>query len=108
MAIHYAPRTPTFRIERDQIPSAPIEGIFRPLILGDLPERLFYWPQSLSLNPLYLLTEPRIASASLYDRLHHLDGLGLDFILIIPPPDEPRWSAVRDRVWRASRPWPQD
>jgi L-threonylcarbamoyladenylate synthase len=104
MAIHYAPRTPTYRMELDQLPSKPIEGRFCTLILGYPPDRLLR-PEIQEFSYGYFV-EPRDAAEAIYDRLHELDELGLDFILIIPPPDEPRWAAVRDRVWRASRPWP--
>jgi L-threonylcarbamoyladenylate synthase len=104
MVIHYAPRTPTYRMERDRMPSRPIEGRFLTLILGDLPHPLPR-PEILG-TAVGIFVEPRDAAESIYAQLHELDRLGLDFILIIPPPDEPRWAAVRDRVWRASRPWP--
>jgi L-threonylcarbamoyladenylate synthase len=113
MAIHYAPRTPTFRMERDQIPMARIEGRFCTMIVGERPDNGVPQPRMphprIEVSPplLYRLADPQGASRNLYAWLHELDGLGLDFILIIPPPDEPRWSAVRDRIWRASRPWPQ-
>ena len=53
------------------------------------------------------LADPATASARLYELLHGFDDLGLDFILIITPPDdEPGWLAVLDRVRRATVPWP--
>ena len=48
---------------------------------------------------------PQGAAALLYSWLHRIDLIRLDFVLIIPPPDEPRWRAVRDRIWRATKPW---
>jgi L-threonylcarbamoyladenylate synthase len=104
MAIHYAPRTSTYRLERDRMPSRPIDGRFRTLILGDLPEP--HPSPGILASAVGFFVEPREAAEAIYARLHELDGLGLDFILILSPPDEPRWAAVRDRVWRASRPWP--
>ena len=108
MAIHYAPRTPTYRMERDQIPEIMEEGRFCKLIFGDLPDRIAFPltpPVGVRIRT-YQLATPRDASEGIYARLHELDDLGLDYILIIPPPDEPLWQAVRDRIWRASRPWP--
>jgi L-threonylcarbamoyladenylate synthase len=109
MAVHYAPRLPAYRLDRDKIPCEVIEGQFRTLIIGDHPDR---YP--VSRNPddgfnFHHLADPEAASAFLYAKLHDLDAVGpvyIDFILIIPPPDEPRWRAVRDRIWRATKPWP--
>ena len=79
MAIHYAPRTPTYRIEREQLRSGPIDGRFVTLILGDLPERI---PSPRVPTPdrrIFYLAEPGDASRDFYTRLHEFDGLGLDF-----------------------------
>ena len=49
-----------------------------------------------------LPSDPAEASALLYDTLFRLDRSGLDLILVEPPPDEPAWAAVRDRLTRAA------
>ena len=43
-------------------------------------------------------------SRLLYDVLHRCDSLGLGSIVVVMPPDEPEWRAVRDRLLRATRP----
>ncbi len=49
---------------------------------------------------------PQSPRPELYDTLHRLDDLGLDFLLVITPADdEPGWLAVLDRVRRATRLW---
>ena len=45
---------------------------------------------------------PAEAAAKLYADLHDLDGAGFDRIIATLPPDMPEWSAVRDRLTRAS------
>jgi L-threonylcarbamoyladenylate synthase len=108
MAIHYAPRTPTYRLDRDRIPSTPIPGRTHTITIGEDPDRLPLLGNPSRTLPDHRFATPRDASAGLYALLHHLDGLGLDGILIIPPPDRPPWQAIRDRIWRATRPWPDD
>jgi L-threonylcarbamoyladenylate synthase len=46
--------------------------------------------------------DPGEAAALLYDTLFKLDRAGLDAIFVEPPPDEPAWAAVRDRLNRAA------
>jgi len=41
-------------------------------------------------------------AALLYEALHSMDREGLDFIAVEMPPDEPEWTAVRDRLLRAA------
>lgn len=47
-------------------------------------------------------SEPRLYAARLYDVLHQLDQEGWDSIYVEPLPEEPQWSAIRDRLKRAS------
>ena len=51
------------------------------------------------------LPTPEIAAARLYTTLHHCDESGLELIVIVPPPPLPRWSAILDRLGRASVPF---
>ncbi|MFM7539876.1 MAG: Sua5 family C-terminal domain-containing protein, partial [Planctomycetota bacterium] len=51
---------------------------------------------------LILPGTPAEAERALFAALHRLDSLGLDLIVAVLPPDEPRWWAVRDRLARAS------
>ena len=49
-----------------------------------------------------LPAEPTTAAAQLYAVLHELDDANLDRILVFLPPDTASWSAIRDRLRRAS------
>jgi L-threonylcarbamoyladenylate synthase len=107
MAVHYAPRTPAYRLDRERLPTAPIEGRFVGLIIGDHFDDAYRGPFHLYPGAThYRLADPKGASTHLYAWLHEIDELGLDFLLIVPPPDEPQWRAIRDRIWRATKPWP--
>jgi L-threonylcarbamoyladenylate synthase len=107
MAIHYAPRTTAYRVDRDRLPAEPIAGWFALLVIGDMPE-----PWAVFGNPFtwrvkhLILPDPTQASRHFYLRLHELDDLGHDYLIVVPPPDEPQWRAIRDRIWRATEPWP--
>ena len=105
MAIHYAPRTPAYRIDRDRIPAHPVGGRYR--ADHDRPAR----------RPL-ARTDPR-PTTSTSDRSPSTASHELYRVLhawtrprprlprsIVPPPDEPEWRAIRDRIWRATTPWP--
>jgi L-threonylcarbamoyladenylate synthase len=48
------------------------------------------------------LPAPEDAANRLYAVLHEWDEMGLDLIVIVPPPDEPTWRAIRDRITRAT------
>jgi L-threonylcarbamoyladenylate synthase len=106
MEVHYSPRTPAYRIDRNRLPSAPIEGRFADLTIGehcDGTSGPFFTHRGIKHDRL---ADPEGASSHLYAWLHEIDDLDLDFILIVPPPDEPQWRAIRDRIWRATKPWP--
>jgi L-threonylcarbamoyladenylate synthase len=89
--IHYAPRTPSFRFlpsERERIPcSAGIIG-FSESATAPMPKN------------------PDTYAQRLYQVLRELDAMGLPAIYVEMPPDEPQWTAVRDRLIRATTPMP--
>jgi len=49
-----------------------------------------------------LPTDAAAAATELYAMLHELDAMNLDLILVQPPPPGDDWSAIRDRLQRAS------
>jgi L-threonylcarbamoyladenylate synthase len=103
--VHYAPRTTAYRIDRDRPPLGLIDGRCASLEIGEYPD--FFLRYRLHNEAKhYRLGDLEGASTHLYAWLHEIDELGLDFILIVPPPDEPQWRAIRDRIWRATKPWP--
>jgi len=98
MAVHYAPRTPTYRAEGDQPIRLPREGRWALLSFGPVSGRV---PGGAVRH--CRLRSPGGAARELYRTLHGLDKERLDFLLISMPPDEPRWRAVRDRLSRAAQ-----
>jgi L-threonylcarbamoyladenylate synthase len=77
-ARHYSPKTPLLLIEPGQVPTSG-RGIF-----------------------LQMPTDPRECAAVLYERLHEADAQGFDWIAIEQPPRTEEWSAICDRLERAS------
>jgi L-threonylcarbamoyladenylate synthase len=108
MAVHYSPKTPAYRLGPGQIPPDETEFDFMTLLVGDHTDRWVVQHEKIEQFHVRRLTDPEEATASLYATLHDLDDGVLDFILIIPPPDEPQWRAIRDRIWRATKPWPPE
>ena len=106
MTVHYAHRTPTWRIE----PSSPFPptpapgerfgllavGSHDPLVTTQLRQRASFARE---------WTDPTVASRELYATLHAWDASGLEAILVLMPPRAPEWETLRDRLTRASRPW---
>lgn len=81
-ARHYRPATPLYLLGcRDETPAG--RGVW--LRVGrEMP------------------ADPRAYAAILYEKLHDLDGRGLDWIAVEPPPETPEWAGVRDRLRRAA------
>lgn len=99
MPVHYAPRTPAFRLERNQRLPAGLSKNTATIVLGE--------PQALPgvrSGRLFGLAIPETAARLLYDILHQCDALGVEAILVVMPPDLPEWCAIRDRLLRATRP----
>ncbi len=75
---HYSPKTPLILVEPGKLPSCG-RGICIPMP-----------------------ADPREYAAVLYERLHAADAQGWDWIAIEHPPPGEEWSAIRDRLERAS------
>ena len=76
---HYRPRTPLYLGE------PPSEGRGVHLRIGrEMPD------------------DPKAYASMLYETLHRLDGQGLDWIAVEPPPTTPEWAGVLDRLRRAA------
>ncbi|HEX3359103.1 MAG TPA: L-threonylcarbamoyladenylate synthase [Tepidisphaeraceae bacterium] len=83
-AIHYAPTTLTYRFDtRDR-------------------EKLDMTDAAI----VELTLDPETYARNLYARLRLLDTQSLRAIYVEMPPDLPEWTAVRDRLLRATRPLP--
>ncbi len=87
---HYAPRTRLVLVREGRLP---VEG-----------RGAYLWREhpAETVRSVRMPEDPKAYAASLYDTLHRLDGEGLDWIAVEEPPEAPEWSAVRDRLRRAS------
>ncbi len=104
MAIHYAPRTPTVRIEPGLLGSFPWPERSALIVVGREWTR-----EGVGASLAFDLPTPESAAAGLYAALHQCDEGAVDLIVIVPPPPLPEWSALLDRIGRASVPfdsWP--
>jgi L-threonylcarbamoyladenylate synthase len=79
---HYRPATPLYLLDRGEAPS---EGHGAWLRIG----------YEMPANPLEY-------AAVLYETLHRLDALRLDWIAVERPPGTPEWAGVLDRLRRAA------
>lgn len=97
--LHYAPSTPSYLL-------APhlLAGYSQPERAGLLVLGVAAPPEAVAFAHRIELLTPDFAGPRFYDSLHRLDELGLDVLLIVPPPDTPAWAPLRDRLARAARP----
>lgn len=112
-ALHYAPRTPAFRFERNDIGPLvnwrqyhPTEQCFIFLADGSAAGRELRRTAS-PLQQLILMPNDAAEYArTLYSAMRAVDDKAPAAIWIELPPDEPEWMAIRDRIRRAtSRSW---
>jgi L-threonylcarbamoyladenylate synthase len=100
LARHYAPRTPM------QCLNPPtIELVRQRLQEGDRIGWLAFGEPAVQLPGVITVAMPKDVpayAARLYAEMHRLDAMGLDRIIVDWPPDAEEWSAVRDRLRRAS------
>jgi L-threonylcarbamoyladenylate synthase len=99
LPVHYAPKTPAFRLERHDRISTAISEHRAVIVLGEAPQ-----PAEFGSDRVFRLETPETAARTLYDVLHRCDALGVEAILVVMPPDLPPWQAIRDRLLRATRP----
>jgi L-threonylcarbamoyladenylate synthase len=101
LAVHYAPRTRAVRVDdpRELVsfpwPDRAIVVIVGPNAAPPLPDTV----------ARFVLPTPAAAAHDLYGVLHECDARAVDLIVLVPPPDLPEWSAVRDRMARAAPLW---
>jgi L-threonylcarbamoyladenylate synthase len=100
MPVHYAPRTPAFRVESlDDLPARTDLSRVAVLVFGTDP-----LPLSTAPDREVRYESPVMAAQRLYEVLHQFDAGGLRAILAVMPPDRPEWLPIRDRLLRATRP----
>ena len=93
---HYAPKTPALLVPPHAL-DAEIAGrkdTVAVLAFSRPDERVEYW--------IRMPREPRAYARRLYAALRELDGAGCETILIETPPETAEWTAVRDRLSRAT------
>ena len=92
LAKHYSPKTPTILVragsEMESCEGRQAIVTYRAVGNG-------------SGTVVTLPDDPATYAAEIYARLHELDDGRFDQIVIVEPPDEPAWAAVRDRLLRA-------
>lgn len=99
MAVHYAPKVPTWRL-----PAADIAGLSGQageqgvITIGPGTGVPAGWRQ------VVLPADPAGAAAGFYAALHELEDAGVAAIWIAEPPAGADWEALRDRLDKASRP----
>jgi L-threonylcarbamoyladenylate synthase len=108
--VHYAPRTPAFRLS-----AGPPDDLFAwRRANADAPAAILLLQGSSSVTAVeqcldrqgrIVLMPPSATQYAhrLYAVLHELDAGGFSALWIEVPPDVPQWTAVRDRILRATR-----
>ena len=94
---HYAPQTPCQLFHAEQLPFNPHHGyllyedqLAQELLKGGIP------------SSQYCVLSPQCYAAELYHALRELDSLGLESLNIQQPPNSVEWTAVLDRLKRAT------
>lgn len=97
---HYAPRTPAVLVPPHALDAeiAKRGATVAVLAFSRPDERVDYW--------IRLPREPEAYARGLYAALRELDGAGCETILVEAPPETDEWTAVRDRLRRATYPAP--
>jgi L-threonylcarbamoyladenylate synthase len=93
---HYAPKTPALLVPPHALDAeiAKRKAAVAVLAFSRPDERVDYW--------IRMPREPLAYAQRLYAALHELDAAGCETILIEAPPDTVEWTAVRDRLARAT------
>jgi L-threonylcarbamoyladenylate synthase len=86
---HYTPRTPLVLIDREGLPEG--RGAY-----------LWITRTRPSARSIRMPDDAAAYAALLYDTLHELDSLGLDWIAVERPPSGIMWAGILDRLQRAS------
>jgi L-threonylcarbamoyladenylate synthase len=93
---HYAPTRPAWRFANID-PAARNDPRLGWLTCGD--------SRAVAGTLLDLGSDPEAYARRFYAALYRLDHADLDAILVQIPPEEESWRAIRDRIFRATRPY---
>jgi len=95
--VHYAPRTRAIRVEAESLAGLTETDSSALLTLGPaIPTFAHRFRVHVALRG------PDEAAERLYRLLHEWDDLGLSRIVVVLPPEDLEWSAIRDRLVRAT------
>lgn len=97
---HYAPRAPLHLVQTAQEADG-LAGMVRAQG-GRVGVVTFRLPAPDADEVIALPAEPEGYARELYGALHRLDELGVALIVVLCPPPQERWDAVRDRLGRAA------
>jgi L-threonylcarbamoyladenylate synthase len=100
LAVHYSPRTRTWRFETSQrasIAAMMTDEVYGVIAIGDFGRKGGRF--------VTLAGDPASYAREFYKVLRELDEMPLAAIFIELPPVGMEWAAVRDRIMRASVPW---
>jgi len=98
LASHYAPRTPCFSVSASALAGLAAALPQCAVIHHGTPLASAGWQRCLP-------ADADGYASQLYDALHEADRSGCARILVLQPPANSAWDAVRDRLQRASQPW---
>jgi L-threonylcarbamoyladenylate synthase len=87
---HYSPRTRLVLVDNGALPPAG-RGAYLWFTTPAAADRVIRMP-----------ADPHACAATLYDTLHQLDALALDWIAVERPPSGIMWAGILDRLERAS------
>lgn len=96
--VHYAPVTPAYRVDRLSDRVAGIAGVAMVRLGGGAELKRG------STTSVLMSNDPMRYAHDLYAVLREVDAQKPTVIYVEMPPDEPKWSAVRDRLRRATKP----
>jgi L-threonylcarbamoyladenylate synthase len=108
LASHYAPATPLELCSGEYLPRRSLDLEARGLKLGIMTwseqshAQLKQWESSGNVVHFSMPPQPEGYGRQFYATLRRLDRARLDRLLVEMPPDEPGWTAVADRLRRAS------
>jgi L-threonylcarbamoyladenylate synthase len=87
---HYSPRTPLVLVDDGVLPANGC-GIY------------FWFNRKVdTARSIKMPDDPHAYGSVLYEKLHEADAEHLDWIAVEAPPQDPSWSAIRDRLHRAA------
>jgi L-threonylcarbamoyladenylate synthase len=86
---HYSPRTPLILVDNGRLPAG--RGAY-----------LWFHHPVVTARSVKMPDDPRLYASMLYEKLHEADAEHLDWIAVEKPPEDPLWSAIRDRLDRAA------